>query len=94
MLGVLQAFELEVAHDLALFGLLLGFHGQLEKWANFGVDRGRGGIRGMTRLLKNGWILGLTVEGDGIRGLILLCSIAALLLRFADVALEAVGAAA
>ena len=30
-----------VAHDLALFGLLLGFHGQLEKWANFGVDRGR-----------------------------------------------------
>ncbi len=48
----------------------------------------------MTRLLKNGWILGLTVEGDGIRGLILLCSIAALLLRFADVALEAVGAAA
>ena len=30
-----------VAHDLALFGLLRGFHGQLEKWANFGVDRGR-----------------------------------------------------
>ena len=40
-----------VAHDLALFGLLLGFHGQLEKWADFGVDRGRGGIRGLTRLL-------------------------------------------
>ena len=43
-----------VAHDLALFGLLRGFHGQLEKWANFGVDRGRleaPGFRGLPRLL-------------------------------------------
>ena len=29
-----------VAHDLALFGLLRGFHGQLEKWANFGLTVG------------------------------------------------------
>ena len=31
-------------HGLGVLGLSGNFHGQLEKWADFGVDRGRGGI--------------------------------------------------